>query len=90
MVQNDTKKREKAAQLIAEDAIPDEKIAEQAQISRSTLEITDSLISNPGSWVTSGFAIVDFDAAKTPDPYQIPTFARLAWQPVVEDHHPAA
>jgi hypothetical protein len=35
--QNDTKKREKAAHLIAEDFLSDEKIAQQVEISRSTL-----------------------------------------------------
>jgi hypothetical protein len=35
--QNDTKKREKAAHLIADDCLSDEKIAEQVEISRSTL-----------------------------------------------------
>jgi Helix-turn-helix of insertion element transposase len=35
--QNDTKKRENAAHLIADDCLSDEKIAEQVQISRSTL-----------------------------------------------------
>jgi hypothetical protein len=37
MRQNGTKKREKTAQLIAEDSLSDEKIAECAEISRSTL-----------------------------------------------------
>jgi hypothetical protein len=35
--QNDTKKRERAAHLIADDCLSDEKIAEQVEISRSTL-----------------------------------------------------
>jgi hypothetical protein len=37
MGQNDTKKREKAAQLIAEDCLSDEKIAAEVGIGRSTL-----------------------------------------------------
>jgi hypothetical protein len=38
MALNDTKKREKAAQLVAEDRLSDEKIAEQVEISKRTLE----------------------------------------------------
>jgi hypothetical protein len=37
MAQNDTKKREKAAQLVAEDVLSDEKIAAEVGIGRSTL-----------------------------------------------------
>jgi Helix-turn-helix of insertion element transposase len=37
MGQNDTKKREKAAQLVAEDYLSDEKIAAEVGIGRSTL-----------------------------------------------------